>query len=159
MKTPALPRSFLLLFVLLATTLARASDADLVAAVRAADDERVAATMAADPARMDAIFSDALSYTHSNGKHDTKKSYVDSLVSRSTVYTVYDWKQRDFFIASPDIVIEKAHVIITSGTAEKQNPPNDLKIMAVWRKEAGKWRFLAWQSSKLPAPAAPPAAK
>ena len=66
-------------------------------------------------------------------------------------------KDRSFLVATPDIVIEKAHVLITSGTKEKQNPPNDLNIMAVWRKEGGKWRFLAWGSAKLPAPAAPAA--
>ena len=158
MKYPTLLRSFALLFALCSAVLVRASDADVIADVRAADDERVSAILAVDAARLDAIFSADLTYTHSNGKHDTKKSYMESLVSHSTVYTVYDYKQRDFLVASPDIVIEKAHVLITSGTAQKQNPPNDLNIMAVWRKESGKWRFLAWNSAKIPAPT-PPAAK
>jgi len=26
-----------------------------------------------------------------------------------------------------------------------------LSFLAVWREENGKWRFLAWQSCKLPA--------
>lgn len=153
MNHPTLPRSLALLFTLAAALLARASDDATLAAVRAADDERVAAILAADAARLDAIFSDDLSYTHSNGKHDTKKSYMESLLKHTTVYTKYDYQERTFFSATPDIVIEKAHVLITSGTAEKQNAPNDLNIMSVWRKEGGKWRFLAWQSAKLPAPA------
>jgi uncharacterized protein (TIGR02246 family) len=152
MKSPALPRSLALLFALCSAVFLRAAEAVVVAEVRAADDERVSAILAGDAARLDAIFSDQLTYTHSNGKHDTKKSYTESILSHSTVYTVYDYKQRDFLVASPDIVIEKAHVLITSGTKEKQNPPNDLNIMAVWRKEAGKWRFLAWTSAKIPAP-------
>ncbi len=154
MKSPRLPAASCWLFALFSAVFLRASDADVVATVRAADDERVTALQTADPARLDAIFSDDLSYTHSNGKHDTKKSYTESLTSHSLVYTTYDYKERDFFIASPDIVLEKAHVLITSGTLEKQNPPNDLRILAVWRKEAGKWRFLSWQSAKMPAPAA-----
>ena len=153
MNSTALPRSLALLFALCSAVFLRAADADVVAEVRAADDERVSAILAVDAARLDAIFSDQLTYTHSNGKHDTKKSYTESILSHSTVYTVYDYKQRDFLVASPDIVIEKAHVLITSGTKEKQNPPNDLNIMAVWRKEAGKWRFLAWTSAKIPVPA------
>jgi hypothetical protein len=87
MKTPTLPRCFLLLLALAATLGLRASDDAVIATVRAADDERVAATMAADPARMDAIFSDQLHYAHSHGKIDTKKSYVDSLLTRKTIYT------------------------------------------------------------------------
>ncbi len=153
MKNPALPRSLALLFVLCSAPLLRASDAATIAAVKAADDERVAATVAADGARMDAIYSQDLSYTHSNGKHDTKQSYLESVTKRSTVYTGYDYKQRDFFVASPDIVIETAHVVITAGAPDKQNV-NDLNIMAVWRNEGGKWRFLSWLSAKIPAPAA-----
>ncbi len=153
MKTPTLLRSFLLLFALLATTLARASDADLVAAVRAADDERVAATMAADSARMEAVYSDQLHYAHSSGKIDNKKSYLDSVVSHRTVYSGYDYQQRDFTVAAPDIVLMTAHVFITAGTATAPTK-NDLNILAVWRREGGKWRFMAWQSCKNPPPAA-----
>jgi hypothetical protein len=34
---------------------------------------------------------------------------------------------------------------------------NDLHLgfLAVWREEGGQWRFLAWQSCRLPDPAAP----
>jgi ketosteroid isomerase-like protein len=126
------------------------------AAVRAADAERVAATLAADPARLGAILSDQLHYTHSNGKTDTKKSYIESLVRRSAVYTGYEYRQRDFLVASADIVLMTGRVLILAGDATAQNP-HDLNILAVWRKEAGKWRFLAWQSSKVPPPAAPAA--
>ena len=150
MNLPALPRRLALLLALSSVVLLRAADTD---DVRVADDERVAAILAADAARLDAIFSDDLQYTHSSGKHDTKKSYMESLVTHQTVYQVYNYLERDFRIVAPDIALETAHVLITSvnGTTENKN---DLKILAVWRKEGGKWRFLAWQSAKLPAPAA-----
>ncbi len=157
MKTPTLPRCFLLLLALAAALGLRASDDTVIAAVRTADDERVAATMAADPARLDAIFSDQLHYAHSNGKIDTKKSYVESLVTRTSVYQGYEYKKRDFLVAAPGIVLMTAHVFVTAGNGTTQNK-NDLNILAVWRHEGGKWRFLAWQSCKNP-PAAPPATK
>ncbi len=153
MNHPTLPRLLLLCLALASVLGLRASDADVIAAVRAADDERVAATMAADPARMDAIFSDQLHYAHSSGKIDTKKSYVESLLTHSTVYTGYDYQQRDFLIAAPDVVLMTAHVLVKAGSATAQNT-NDLNILAVWRREGGKWRFLAWQSCKNPPPAA-----
>ena len=130
----------------------------LVAAVRVADDERVAATIAADPVRMDAVYSDQLHYTHSNGKFDTKKSYLDSVVSHRTVYSAYNYEKRDFQVVTPEVVVMTAHAFITagSGTAPAKL---DLNVMAVWRKEGGKWRFLSWLSSKIPPPAAPAAAK
>ncbi len=154
MTPPTLPRCLLILLVLAATLGLRASDEAVIAAVRAADDERVAATMAADAARMDAIYSDGLHYTHSNGKFDTKKSYLDSVVAHRTVYSGYEYEKRDFQIATPDVVVMTAHVFITAGNGTAQNK-NDLNIQAVWRLESGKWRFLSWLSSKVPPPASP----
>ena len=155
MNLPALPRHLALLLILCSTVLLRAADTDEIAALRAADDERVAAILAADAPRLDAIFSDDLSYTHSNGKHDTKKSYTESLLTHATVYRVYDYQERTFRLASPDIALESARVLVTSTNGTAVNNL-DLSILAVWRKESGKWRFLAWQSARMPAP---PAAK
>lgn len=153
MNLPVLPRRLTLFLALFSAVLLRAADTPEVAALRAADDERVAAILAADAPRLDAIFSDDLQYTHSNGKKDTKKSYTESLLKRTTVYRVYNYLERDFRVVSPDIALETARVLIDSsnGTTEIKN---DLSILAVWRKEGGKWRFLAWQSAKLPAAAA-----
>jgi len=153
MNLPASSRPVLLLLILCSAVLLRAADTDETAAVRAADDERVAAILAADGARLDAIFSDDLGYTHSNGKYDTKQTYMGALVSHQLVYHTYDYKERIFRIVAPDIALLRAHVLITSAS-NGQEVANDLSILAVFRKEAGKWRFLAWQSAKLP-----PAAK
>ena len=151
MKTTLL--RLLPLLALLAVAV-RGADDKLIAAVRAADDERVAATKSGDRARLEAIYSDDLHYAHSNGKIDNKASYVESLVKRTTVYEKYDYQKREFRPAGPGIVLMIGRVLITSsGTGGKQN--NDLNILAVWREEKGKWRFLAWQSCKnLPADAA-----
>jgi hypothetical protein len=45
-------------------------------------------------------------------------------------------------------------VRIRAATAEGEME-NALSFLAVWRKEKGQWRFLAWQSCKLP-PASKP---
>lgn len=153
MNLPVLPRQLVFLLALSSAALLRAADTDETAAVRAADDERVAAILAADGPRLDAIFSDDLGYTHSNGKHDTKQTYMGALVAHQLAYHTYDYKERTFRIVSPDIALMKAHVLITSAS-NGQEVANDLSVLAVFRKESGKWRFLAWQSAKLPAPAA-----
>ena len=127
----------------------------VIAAVRAADDERRSAILAADKARLDAIFSDALIYTHSSGKIDSKASYMQSLVTKATTYEKYEYLERKFIPLTPDIVLMTSHALITSRSATGRNE-NDLSILAVYRKENGKWRFAAWQSAKLPAAAAAP---
>lgn len=153
MPHPALLFRRLALWLALALALpARASEADTLAAVTRADDERVAAILAADAARLDAIFSDDLRYTHANGKLDTKQSYTASLVSHKTVYRKYEYLQRDFSLVAPTIALMRAHLLIQS---ENNGHPvtNDLSVLAVFRLEDGRWRFLGWQSAKLAAPA------
>ena len=144
---------FLLLLALLSGRLPAADDA-LIAAVRAADDERLDATRAADPARLDAIFSDALRYAHSNGKVDDKASFVQSLTSRKTIYESFEYQDRTFTAAGPGVVLMTGRVIARAISAG-QPVTLDLNFLAVWREEGGRWRFLAWQSSRNPPPAAP----
>ena len=128
-----------------------------IASARAADDERLLATKAADRARLDAIFSDQLHYAHSSGVVDTKVSYMQSLLTKSTVYESFDYKERNFTVAGPGVVIMTGRVLIKA-TSNGARADNDLNILAVWREENGQWRFLAWQSCKNP-PAAAPAGK
>jgi hypothetical protein len=144
----------LLSFVVLGLLSARAADEKILTAVRAADAERMAATKAADPARLAAIFSDELRYAHSSGKVDTKASYSQSLTSKATVYESFDYKQRDFLVAGPGVVLMSGRCIIRVITPGQPAVDNDLNFLAVWREENGKWRFLSWQSCKNPAPAA-----
>jgi hypothetical protein len=129
-----------------------AADPKILAAVQAAEDERIAATKSADPARLDAIYSNDLHYAHSSGKLDTKESYLKSLTSKSTVYESFDYKDRRFVEAGPGVVLMIGRVLIKA-VSNGNRADNDLNILAVWRNENGKWRFLAWQSCKNPPPA------
>ena len=146
-----------LLLALLLAPLAtlNAAAAPPLAAVRAADDERVAAILAAAPSRLAAIFSDELRYAHSTGVVDTKASYIESLTSGRTRYHLLDYSERSFTFPAPGIALMtgRAHVKATSGGTEMDSI---LSFLAVWREEKGQWRFLAWQSCKLPAPTPSP---
>jgi ketosteroid isomerase-like protein len=145
--------------LLLAATLAllsplRAADNPQLAKVTAADDDRVAAMRAGDRAKLTAIFSDELRYSHSSGNVDDKTSFIEVLSSGKTKYTGLDYEERKFTFPAPGIALMtgRAHVQV-----ESANGKNDmiLAFLGVWREEQGQWRFLAWQSCKLPAPTAP----
>ena len=144
MKPTLLP-----IFVLFACVTVQAADDPRLAAVRAADDQRVAATLAADGKKLGAAFSDELRYAHSSGLVDTKTSYLQSIVSGRTKYQVYQFQERNFTFPAPGIALEtgRAHIKSTSASGESDNI---LSFLAVWREEKGQWRFLAWQSCKLP---------
>lgn len=135
--------------ILLFSTVLHAADDPRVTALRAADDERVAAIVAADRSRLAEIFSEDLRYAHSTGAVDNKASYIDLLVSGRTKYLVYDYEERNFSFPSPGIALMSGRVHIKTTTSDVVSD-GILSFLAVWREENGVWRFLAWQSCKLP---------
>jgi len=142
------------LLAIMAGSLRAADDARL-APINAADDERVAAVASADRARLTAIFSDDLRYSHSTGAVDTKTSYITALTSGRLKYVSYVYEEKNFTFPAPGIALMTGRVH-TKTTSASGAGDNVLCFLAVWREENGKWRFLAWQSCKLP-PAAPAA--
>lgn len=144
-------KSFLvaLCIPLLAGSFARAADDPRLARLHAADDARVAATLAADRAGLDATLSADLLYAHSNGAVDSKASYIDLVASGRSKYLVYDYVKRSFSFPEPGIALMTGQVHVKSASADGDKD-HILSFLAVWREEAGSWRFLAWQSCSLP---------
>ncbi|HYG78383.1 MAG TPA: nuclear transport factor 2 family protein [Planctomycetota bacterium] len=140
----------LTLFLAVACCAFAADDARL-AALTAADTERVAAIVAGDKDRLNAIFSDELHYAHSNGVVDTKSSFMDALVSGRSKYLSCDYVERKFTFPAPTVALMsgRARIKVKTATAEMDSI---LSFLAVFREENGKWRFLAWQSCKVPPP-------
>ncbi|MFO1437168.1 MAG: nuclear transport factor 2 family protein [Verrucomicrobiaceae bacterium] len=126
-----------------------AEDSPALVAVKAADKARVAAMQSGDRAKLDAVFSDELRYAHSNGIVDSKKSFIEILAAGKTKYVGYDYEEQNFTFPAPGIALMtgRAHI-----KAESEGKTMDavLSFLAVWREEQGQWRFLAWQSCKLP---------
>ena len=129
----------------------RGADGPPMAALQAADDERIAATVAADKTRLSEILSDELRYAHSSGAVDTKASFTEALVSGRTKYLSVDYEQRDFTFPAPGIALMtgRAHMKVMTANGGVDMVAG---FLGVWREEKGHWRFLAWQSCKLPTP-------
>jgi hypothetical protein len=134
----------------------RAADDPRTAKLATADDERVAAMKSVDQGKLGKILSDDLRYAHSSGVVDTKNSLTESLVSGRVKYVGYDNEERTFTFPAPGIALMMGRTRIQAdGPAGRMD--SVLGFLAVWREEQGQWRFLAWQSCKLPPPV--PAAK
>lgn len=142
MKTLLTALTFLLAFNLLA-------EDPKLAAVMAADEARVAAMKSPDRDKLTAIFSDDLRYAHSNGVVDTKAGFIDILVGGKTKYVGYDVVERTFTFPAPGIALMAGRSRVQAETATGKMD-SVLSYLAVWREEGGQWRFLAWQSCKLP---------
>jgi Domain of unknown function (DUF4440) len=139
--------SSLLALVLCIVTLSlQAEDA---AALIAADDARVAAMKAAAKDKLEAVLSDELHYAHSNGLVETKAEFIAAVAGGKLKYEGIDYEERKFTFPTPEVAMMTGRARVQAVSAKG---PMDavLAYLAVWRKEDGQWKFLAWQSCKLP---------
>lgn len=141
-----------LITLLLALTASGAEHPELTQ-VAAADDARVAAMLAPTREKLDAVLSSGLRYAHSNGQVDTKDALITSLTDGSATYSKYAYQERTFTFPAPGLALMAGRfdvkAVVKGNTAE-----STISFLAVWQLEQGKWKFLAWQSCKVP-----PAAK
>lgn len=122
-----------------------------LAAVRALDAERVAAMIAKDRATLERLLSADLVYTHSNALVDSKKSYIDGVVSLKFDYRKVDTSEVSQQVYG-DTVITTGRAVIELAAAGKTRVLNN-RFVHVWAKGPAGWQFVAWQSTPIPAPA------
>ena len=117
--------------------------------LKAADKARVEAMQSGNRAQLGRVFSDELRYAHSNGIVDSKDSLIETLSTGKTKYLAYDYEERHFSFPAPGVALMsgRAHIKAEAGGTLMDNV---LSFLAVWREEQGQWRFLAWQSCRLP---------
>jgi ketosteroid isomerase-like protein len=141
--------------VLLAPSLAAAEAPPAAAekAVLAAQDERFALTIKADVAALGAMMTDDLTYTHSSALTETKAQLLDALESGKYAYReIRPLDRRVRVHGDAAIVSGPVHIVIEPGG---QRTEIDLYFTELYVKEGGRWKMALWQSTKLPAPAAP----
>ncbi|PHX58384.1 MAG: DUF4440 domain-containing protein [Opitutia bacterium] len=145
-----------LLTLLLACLLpfaASAAEDPKITALTAVDDARVAAMLKPSKAALDTVLSDDLRYAHSNGKVDTKASLTASLLGGEAKYVSYKYSERSFKFPAPDVALMAGRLEVQA-VVDGVSMTTGISYLAVWRLEQGQWKFLAWQSCKIP-PATP----
>jgi hypothetical protein len=146
-QPPSLPMRFLL--ALLFTLTVHAVEHPELARVHAANDARVAAMLAPTREKLEAVLSPELRYTHSNGHVDTKASLIDSLLDGSAKYLKYDFHERTVTFPAPGIALMAGRFDVKA-VLKGIPAESTISFLAVWRLEQGEWKFLAWQSCKMP---------
>ena len=148
-------KPLLFILALLGLTLTSFGAATNPARFAQVDDARVAAMISADRAKLDAVFSDELVYVHSNGKVDTKASFMEALTSGKSKYNSMTYEARNFREVVPGLVLMDGRCRVQLGSAAPYSVLH-LSFLAAYRLEKGQWRFIAWQSCRLPEPTPAP---
>jgi len=113
------------------------------------EDQRCAAMVNADADALSKLFDDALVWTHSSAKVDSKESFLAALKAGNTRYV--EIKRVD-----EQVRIHGSLAVIT-GIAEMkvelQGESRQLRnrYTDVWIQRDGAWKMTAWQSTAVPA--------
>ena len=146
-------KTLLPLLLALLLPFAAAAEDPKVAALTTVDDARVAAMLKPSKATLDTVLSADLRYAHSNGKVDTKASLTSSLLGGEAKYVSYKYSERSFKFPAPDVALMAGRLEVQA-VVDGISMTTGISYLAVWRLEKGQWKFLAWQSCKIP-PATP----
>ncbi len=94
------------------------------------------------------MLADDLSYIHASGNADTKREFIDAIRTGRLRY-----KQLDREGVAVRVYGEVA-VVTGRGRFQVRSGENDLDVRLlftdVYVKRGGKWRMVAWQSTRLP---------
>ena|SRR4029079_8217927 len=128
--------------------MAKHSKADaVIGEIRALEDRRYRAMLAGDIAVLDDLFSDDLIYTHSKADYDDKRSYLHKVGTRYFTYIEITHP------ADRILVVDGAALVTGRMTAKVSVVgtivPVDNRYLAVWVREQGAWKFVAYQPTPI----------
>jgi uncharacterized protein (TIGR02246 family) len=120
-----------------------------------AEQSRTAALIAGDFATLDRVMADDVTYVHASGQHDTKQTYLAAL--HSGVLSYQSWTAQEIHVRmlGPDVAVLNG---IYSVHAMDHRVGNDeiiidIHFLTVYARRDGRWQQVAWQSTRVPAPA------
>ena len=131
---------------LLRNTPSHAEAADETAVKEAVEALRKAG-LTQDKAKMEQLFSDQISYGHSDGRVEDKATVINGVMTRKAVVKSIDFPELKVAIVGTTAVTRHLYV----SESETDGKPNSVKIGALetWTKQDGGWKLLARQGYKL----------
>lgn len=114
------------------------------------EDRRYGAMLSGDVALLSELCSDKLTYTHSRGERDDKKSYLDKVAASFFLY-------HEIAHPADNVVVAGNAALVTGRMTARVSVSGavrsiDNSYLAVWlREDDGEWRFAAYQPTPIPA--------
>ena len=113
------------------------------------EQKRAEAMVRQDIGTLASLLAEDLSYTHSDGRTDTKESLLNLIAGPALRYLGVDYSNQE--------VIDCGDAVIVRGTArirllrESGERPDYLVLfLDVWVRRDGRWQTAAWQATRVP---------
>ena len=117
--------------------------------VKQAERDWANAVVKKDYAVLDRVLADDLAYTHSDGRLDNKKNYVESLRSGKQTYDAAEHQSIDVRLIGKDVALVRSRLRMTAAAAGKRAVPANFSTLRVYQLKNGRWQMVAHQSARL----------
>lgn len=131
------------LFLLIVSFLSIAQSPDEAKIAEAVESLRKA-MIDADAAQLASLTSESLSYGHSSGTIEDKKTFIETIVSAKNDFISIEQTSQTISINNGVAIVRHKFVgdMLISGNPGKPT----INILQVWQKEKGKWKLVARQA-------------
>jgi ketosteroid isomerase-like protein len=115
--------------------------------VAAAVEKLRAAMIDANKTDLENSVADKLSYSHSSGALDDKKTFVEKITSGKSDFVTIDLSEQTISVSGKTAIVR--HIL--KAKTNDGGKPGDvyLRVMLVWQKKSGRWKLLARQAVKM----------
>lgn len=116
--------------------------------IRAADARRIAAVVQGDVTTLAALLTEDLTYTHSNGKLETREQFLAGISAGTLDYKSIEPSDVQVRVYGGSAVMTGRAAVKVM--AEGKDRALAMRFTSVWVRSEGGWRMAAWQSTSLP---------
>jgi uncharacterized protein DUF4440 len=117
--------------------------------VLALEGKRIDAMIRQDMTTLASLLADELSYTHSDGRTDTKETFLGLVAGPALRYVAVDYSNQE--------VVDCGDAVIVRGLARMQllRDPGGRQdyvviFLDVWARRASRWQMVSWQATRVP---------
>jgi len=116
--------------------------------VLALERKRADAMVREDVETLATLLADDLSYTHSDGRRDTKESFLGLVAAPAIRYLGVDYSNQE--------VVDCGDAVVVRGTARirlLREPGEALDYLVlfldIWARRDGRWQTVGWQATRI----------
>jgi Domain of unknown function (DUF4440) len=125
-----------------------ARDDSARAEVLAAEHARTTALVQHDVATLDRLIRDDLTYVHSSGRIDNKKSILEAIRSDELHYILWTSKETHVRILGDTAVLNGEYAVkVINRRASSETLDVNVLFLTVYVRNGGRWQQIAWQTT------------
>ena len=117
--------------------------------VKAAEKQWAEAVVKKDYAVLNRVLADDLTYTHSDGRLDSKANFIDALKSGKQTYSAAEHESIDVRPLGQDAAIVRGRLRMTAAVVGQTATPATFSILRVYKRNGNQWQLTAHQSARL----------